>query len=396
MRYTLMNQEHEVLDFSYDPGSQTVSDVRMLEGAAWAPFDMPTDGHNPVSSLDHLLGQRAICPVRDDLPQILDAVGASSAVELALISGGFSLSDQYWYRPEGSSLTWEDSNFFDNAWDPAFGEAVLSQDYDTLSRASFHTPDMTLGGFCRKAWVLTDGGPRLLKTAPRDGEAGIHCETLASCMLDRLVGKYGHVHYEPMMFGGEIYSSSPVMVGKGEELVTGSQILTKEGVDISELDAQAGVRDFEGYVSTYMQALERNGVPEPRQAMAKMFVMATLVLDFDTHPANLGLIRDVETCSLRLAPFYDHGRAFLFMRDKFEIICRTPKVADLILGLYFSRLDPSWDYSWYDPHALDGFEDVIAESLSAVESLPKGYAELMAGLFVKQRAYVNRIAGSPR
>ena len=30
----------------------------------------------------------------------------------------------------------------------------------------------------------------------------------------------------------------------------------------------------------------------------------------------------------------------------------------------FSYLHPNWDYSWYDPHSLDGMEDVISEYLS--------------------------------
>ena len=34
MRYTLMNQGHEVLEFTFEPGMDVPRDVRMLEGAA--------------------------------------------------------------------------------------------------------------------------------------------------------------------------------------------------------------------------------------------------------------------------------------------------------------------------------------------------------------------------
>lgn len=392
MRYTLMNQRHEVLSFSYVPESRRVEDVRPLDDVAWAPLEVPTDGRDPTPALAGFLRTRAIALSRSDLPHILHACGATSAVELALRSGGFSLSDQYWYRGEGSSLTWEGSNFFDNEWDTSFGESLLRRDYDALGRASIFTPDITMTGFCRKAWVPTERGLRLLKESPTGDEANIHCEALVSRMLDRLVGEDGHVRYEPMSYGGELYSASPVMLGRNDELVSGGQLLERAGVDTRSVDAQVGLEGFDQYMALYQRTLEDAGVTDWRQRMAKLFVMATLALDFDTHHANFGLVRDVETLALRQAPLFDHGRAFLFLKDRFEAVHDSPAALMLILGRYFSRLDPSWDYSWYDPHALDGFEDEIFETLSTLGSLPDGYAELMATLFVKQRDYVNYVA----
>lgn len=396
MRYTLMNQGHEVLDFEFDSGSGRTEVKRMLEGVAWAPMGLPVDGRDASEALDRFLRRRALDNAREDTPHILRACGVQSTVELALRSGGFSLADQYWYRGEGSPLTWEGSNFFDNEWDCAFGEAVLRRDYDALADSSICTPDVTLGGFCRKAWVQTDRGLCLLKASPMGDDANIYCEALASRMLDRLVGACGHVPYEPVSFGSELYSSCPLRVGRNEELVSGTQLLSKAGVDVGRIDAQTGLSNFESFMSIYLQLLEDQQVAGARQAMAKLFVMATLALDFDTHPANFGLMRDVRTLKLREAPLFDHGRAFIFLKDKFDLIRRKPIALDLIVGLYFSHLDPTWDYSWYDPHALDGFEDDIRESLSTLDSFPEGYAELMADLFVRQHDYVNRVAESSR
>ena len=396
MRYTLMNQEHEVLDFVFDSGSAKSDNVRICEGIAWAPLEIPVDGRDIAPALDCFLRRRALCDQREDVPQILHATGVGTTVELALRSGGFSLSDQYWYRGEGSSLNWQDSNLFDNEWDPLFGEAVLKRDYDSLAQASLRTPDATLNGFCRKAWVWTTHGLRLLKSSPTGDVANVHCEALVSRMLDRLVGPDGHVAYEPMAFGGEVYSACPAMLKKDDELVQGVQLFERAGEGASVLSPQAGMADFERLMDIYQQILEDYGVPGHRQAMAKLFVMASLSLDFDTHPSNFGLIRDVRTLRLRQAPLYDHGRGFLYMRDKLELVRREPRVADLLLGLYFSNLDPGWDYSWYDPCSLEGFEDEIVATLSGLESIPDGYAELMADLFMRQRSYVNRVAASSR
>lgn len=394
MRYTLMNQEHEVLDFVFEAGSDAPEGVRACEGIAWAPLEIPVDGRDSVPALDRFLRRRALCEWREDVPQLLRSIDAGSPVELALLSGGFSLSDQYWYRREGSSLTWKGSNFFDNDWDPEFGEAILMRDYDALAHASSRTPDVTLGGLCRKAWVGTGLGLRLLKASPTGDEANVHCEALVSRMLERLVGPSGHVPYEPMAFGGETYSSCPVMLGDNDELVSVAQLLEGSGVDPSLFNLRAELGDHGRLIGICQQAMDERGVMGHRQALAKLFVTAALTVDYDTHPSNFGLVRDLETHRLRTAPLYDHGRGFLYMRDKLATVRKEPRVADLILGLYFSRLDPTWDYSWYDPRSLDGFEDDLTECLSAQESLPDGYAELMAGLFVKQRAYVSRVAAS--
>ena len=395
MRYTLMNQGYEVLDFAMDASSGLPTDIRLREGMGWAPMQFPTDGQDIASSLDRFLRRRAICSDRADLAHIMRACGTRCAVDLALLSGGFSLSDQYWYRREDTDQTWEGSNFFDHGWDPSFGLAILNKDYDALARASIRTPDTILGGFCRKAWIQTERVPRLHKATCVD-DANILCEALVSRMLDRLVGRRGHVPYQPATFCGELYSTSPVMLGKDEELVRGIELLGREGVALERLDATTGTRNFDELMGVYLRALQKHGVPEPRQAVAKVFVAATLTLDLDTHPSNFGFIRDLKTLELREAPLFDHGRGFTYMRDKFALIKKEPKVADLMLGRHFSRLVPAWDYSWYDPHALDDFEDEILETLSSVDVLPKGYAELMAALFKKQRSYVNRIAERSR
>ncbi|MDO5119875.1 MAG: hypothetical protein Q4D48_07285, partial [Coriobacteriales bacterium] len=56
-----------------------------------------------------------------------------------------------------------------------------------------------------------------------------------------------------------------------------------------------------------------------------------------------------------------------------------------------SFLKPSWDWSWCDLQALDGFEDVIMEAYAPCRSLPPVFGELIAHLFVAQRDYVKAV-----
>ena len=129
-----MCRDRELLNFEVDPRTGIVESVRVLDEACLAsgPKALPFVGVGEVagsleSDVQHLLRRRALAQRRPDLPMILEAMGAESPTELAFLSRGCSLADQYWYRPMGSTLRWSDVNFFANDWDPTFGEAVFSQ-----------------------------------------------------------------------------------------------------------------------------------------------------------------------------------------------------------------------------------------------------------------------------
>jgi hypothetical protein len=61
------------------------------------------------------------------LREALDVLGVPFPQLLLTKSCGLSLSDQYWIRPEGSSLRWEDINFFDNPFSEDIGNILLEK-----------------------------------------------------------------------------------------------------------------------------------------------------------------------------------------------------------------------------------------------------------------------------
>lgn len=396
MQYVLMCKDTEVLEFDIDVSDNAVGNVRLLEGAACAPFGLLENPSQREWLLEQFLDDRCIGFSRTDLPAILKATGARNQLELALRSGGFSLSDPYWYRAQNSTLSWAHSNFFDNDWDLAFGDAVLRKDYHALKKASVFTPDVTCGGASRKAWVSDDDGIRLFKAPLEEGSASVLGEVLMSRMLARLLPEDEFVSYKMEMRNGETYSASRAIVGAGEELSMAWQAESAMGrVSVGErrIDELLGLElleEFEG-------ALLRLGVEKGNQVKAKMALITHLAFNRDMHVRNLGVIRNVDTGELRLAPFFDFDRVFgLSQRDRMKNICERPQVAALMVANLFSYLDPSWDYSWYDPHALDDFEDEIERTLCTSTDIPQGYAHLIARLFVSQRAYVNRVVSKRR
>lgn len=393
MRYVLMCKEREVLRFDIDLSTGEVHDVEPLEGAALAPLGILVGHERPEATLSEFLNGRHISNHRADLPMILEATGAHSPLELAFRGNGFSLSDPYWYRAPGSTLTWAHGNYFHNDWDHAFGDAVLRRDYAALQEASPATPDVTCAGSSRKAWFRDARGTRLLKADFEEDGASTVAEALTSRMLARLLPEDEFVSYELVDYDGMRCSASSPIVDANEELSMGWQVLMAADATHTNADDPNDLLGFD-LLKGFARALSRLGVRGSERAFAKMMLIAHLTLNNDMHPRNLGTIRSVNTRALRLAPLFDFDRMFgLAHRTQMQELCARPQVAALLIACRFSTLDPSLDYSWYDPHTLDGFEDEIARTLSACDTVPNGYARILSDAFASQRAYVNSVVG---
>jgi hypothetical protein len=125
-----------------------------------------------------------------------------------------------------------------------------------------------------------------------------------------------------------------------------------------------------------------------------MACSSCLSLLADFHAGNFGAIRKVGTNVWRPAPIFDYDGSFGFPFNGVSLsdICENPLFVELLCAHRFSFLKSSWDWSWYDSRALDGFEDAIMDAYAACQSLPPTFAELIASLFVNQRDYVNKVS----
>ena len=146
VKRTLMFGNQELLDFEVDPatGKARVLDAPAEDDAVLALLGL--GGSHRNATLSSLVRDRCLSSQRADLPEILDAFGARSSIELALMGHAASLADRFWYRAVGSTERWEDVNFFDNDWDGNFCLSVLTGDYGSLAACSPDIPDITTQG----------------------------------------------------------------------------------------------------------------------------------------------------------------------------------------------------------------------------------------------------------
>lgn len=390
MKRTLMLKNQELLDFEIDlaTGDIHVLDAPDSNDSLTDPLGL-TESNREVF-LAAIIRRRRLSSTRDDLDQILKAFGVRSKLELLFLGHGLSLNDMLWFREPGSSERWEDVNFFDNDWDPAYSDAFFTRDYTRLAGSSPDIPDLTTGGKLRKAWLKTTDGIFLIKESLFENQIDLEGALLAA-ELGRLL--FGEDAYQPMDIverNGQRFSASPLMLARDEELLQGYRLFAMSGYDIEKARELMGPSTPECFADIISHTCAAEGTAP----VAKVFTFKALSLLSDMHAGNLGVIRNAETGACRVAPPFDYDRSFGFpgVDIPLDFFCKNPDVIKLMCAWIFSDLDSSWDWSWYDPRALDGFEDHILETYANIKGLPANFAYLVASAFVMQRDYVNSIS----
>ena len=383
-RYTLMNREHAVLDFTYNRRTREVGDLSMREGLAWKPLGVGLVEKEPNRyDLAAWIRARSIPDLRPHLPNVLESANVGSASELMFSTFGLNLSDQYWFKPVGSDVRWADVNYFQNGYEEALGEALISGGRVKLKAKPTFSPDAATGGALAKTWVRRGGVDYLLKAGTGGENREPYNELLATRMLSRLLGEGEFVEYGLVERGGRMLSSCPTMIAPDTELVPAADVLCAFGVTEGR-DAYRG----------YLDACSQLGVADAERALAKMIVADHLMMNFDRHTYNFGLVRNVESLDgYRTAPLFDNGCGF----------CCRATLGELARGRYLWESHPFNpypsqqlalvnDFGWYDPGALSDFEDEIAEVLSMNPQLPDGFIGAVQRQFAKQLETVNDVA----
>lgn len=384
-RYTLMNAHREVASFAYDRVAQRIGSVRPLADAAWAPPGAcGINGEINGINLNGWVARRHIPPARQNLAETLRAAGVANAPELMFASLGLNLSDQYWFRPEEAALSWDEVNYFDNAYQerPASLRAKDGARKDAPqgpAGPSHHGPGASTGGQLAKWWERRAGTDYLIK-----GYGALrhepYAELLASHLYERLLDPEDFVPYTVEEHAGEPYSVCPCFVTRSTEFVP-----------LCDLELRFGTGYPRSRYDNYVALLERLGIPQARRQLAKMIVCDYLMANADRHDGNLGAIRDTQTLTWAgVAPIFDNGRAFYFgATDRAELAERLFRYeANPFETRPGAQLALVSDFGWFDPSTLDGFTDEIRDVFAHNTHLPSWFGEAAAEQFTRR---LNRV-----
>ena len=223
-RKLIMCGNHPVLAFEYDPESgHACSSGRVLDPMR-LPLEFTMHGKSALYAkrIDEWWKSRAIPSTRDGIRRVLESLGAASTGELLDRTYGLSLSDQYWVRRENDPVEWKDINFFDNPFDEALGEILLTS-YSSSHDISLNAPDVSTGGDLPKRWTIDKAtGSRLLVKSGRTGQEPMN-EVIASKLCSRL--GVPSVRYSLARSDNRLVCTCADMLSNHEELVSAWQVL---------------------------------------------------------------------------------------------------------------------------------------------------------------------------
>ena len=382
-RKLIMCGDHPVLVFEYDPESGRACASGEVLDPKRLPLEFTTHGKPALyaARIDEWWKARAIPPTRDGIRRALDSLGARSTMELLDRSYGLSLSDQYWVKREDDPVLWRDVNFFDNPFDEALGEILLTS-YSSSHDISLNAPDVSTGGDLPKRWTIdkTTGG-RLLVKSGRTGQEPMN-EVIASKLCARL--NIPAVPYSLARSGNRLVCACEDMLTNREELVSAWQIL-QSAKTISGLNSH----------DQWIHAAARFGADEQaaRDATDEWILIDYLMRNTDRHYNNFGLIRDIETLAVRPAPIYDTGASLwsgeldVDGRDWFAkpFYAATGKPT----ALRQLKLVGNWDR--FDLDALSDWPDEAAHELSRMRMYAPERLDAIRNVLAKRIETIRRI-----
>lgn len=237
-----------------------------------------------TKNLEKWLASRAIDShrVHSRLLKKILRLQATDDVETVLAVNAATVTDRYWFKPEGSTAVYDDIRFKENYFD----QLALRGDPDSFSKKPSRTPELTNTGSFEKCWKLIDGKWWMYKS----GNSNEYFSELFVCKLGEKLG-LNMAHYE----------------------MDGQYIRSKDFTDGAKVnyESMTSLVDSDDDYETCFRAL--NSISEE---LAKQYLvliwMDSICYNMDRHTENFGLLRNVETGEiLSLAPNYDNNIALI-------------------------------------------------------------------------------------
>jgi hypothetical protein len=354
MNYVLMHKTIPVLLMELDEGTGTVAAI----GEVFEPKRVPVGIEGRGGAVDRIglngwWTGRSIPASRSGLREALEAMKVSSPQILLTKCFGLSLSDQYWARPEGKDLRWEDVNFFDNAFSEDVGDILFGQipDSDAFSLMS---PDNTSDGWLRKKWKVIDGRRCLIKGGSGATRQEPYNEVLASEIMRRL--GVAHVPYTLTYIDEYPYSVCEDFITSKTELISAWHIMQTK----KRSNSVSAYRHF-------LNCCAALGIPDARENLDRMLAVDYVIANEDRHFNNFGAVRNADTLEWTgLAPVFDCGTSLWYDRPTTMIRPLAKVPSKPFRSSHDEQIKLIGDFEWRGFSALEGisetFSDILAKS----------------------------------
>lgn len=355
MKCFLMNKNTQVALITIDEKYNNITKINKIYNLNHAPlaFQNATKDKsiNNEKALNDWFKGRGIPSWRKDIEKLLENLQVNSPDELLNKAYALSLSDQYWIKEEKQDLKWEDINFFNNDFKYK-GYLSVSLSSSFKGEVDLHSPNNTTDGMLQKAWIIEEGKRKLVKGTFLPSMQEPINEWLVSQICARLNIQY--CNYELDIIENKLVSKCENFIKDNEEIITAWEVFQSE-------KQENNVSDLEHYI----KILEKNGIKNARQSIENMFFIDYLVMNFDRHMKNFGIIRNVETLEWeRTTPIFDTGECMQCDKTLNEINFKDGK------GKFFKNIEKKFssyieniDTSRFDMSSLKDLPSIYEEKL---------------------------------
>lgn len=266
-------------------------------------------------------------------------------LETVLRVNAATITDTYWFKEQGSSLTYADVIFKENLFD----KLALYGDADSFNNPYSPTPELTNTGSFEKCWRLIDGKWWMYKS----GNDNERFSELFICEFGKKLG-IPMARYES---DGEYVRSLDFT----------------DGAKLNFEPASSIMGDNEDYADNFA-AFQRFG-SEIAKRYVEMLFLDTLCFNMDRHTQNYGVLRDPDTGNVvSFAPLFDHNIALISrgyprierQNDKLvelfaDFLIATPDATELFNAISFPTINEAFIQKCCDAVPIKADKEFIAD-----------------------------------
>lgn len=356
MKCMLMHKKIAVAEIELDDASGFITKINSVYMPEHLPIGVPVKkGNVDRAALNDWWTERSIPASRSGIRDALETLDITSTKMLLVRCYGLSLSDQYWICPEGTNLTWDEINFFENTFSDDIGD-VLFGAKKRENAFDFSSPDNTSDGNLKKRWKIIDGKKCLVKGGSNPFRQQPFNEVIAAGIMDRL--NIPHVPYTVMWNQGAPYSVCEDFITGDTELIPAWRILQTQKKDNST-----------SLYQHFVNCCEILGIKDVIPYLDRMIVLDYIIANEDRHLNNFGAIRNAETLKwIGMAPIYDSGSSLGYdklanqIRSERDITCKPFKKH------HEEQLKLVSSFEWIDFEKLYDVKELIADTLMIGEA----------------------------
>jgi len=366
MQCTLMNKNTPVVQIQIDDDTAAIVKVTKAFELEYLPIgiDFKTGIPNKKELNEWWYG-RSIPASRYGIREALEKLEISHTEQLLAKCYGLSLSDQYWMKPDNTSLEWSNINFFENSFSDDVGNILFGQpaENETIDLMS---PCNTSDGWLKKKWKIIDGKRCLIKAGSNPYMQEPLNEVFATKLHERL-GSKNYVPYTMLWENGMPYSVCENFITTETELVNAVNI-----------NKSMKKRSQNSSYEHFVQASEKLGIPNMVEFINYVLVFDYIMANTDRHFGNFGAIRNVETLEwIGAAPVFDTGTSLWHNKltkviNPFDEIESKPFYAKQL-----KQMELVTDFKWIPFEKLKNMTDDLYEVFKQSEYMDEQRIEVI-------------------